>query len=317
MIQKLVVLSKKSNITVIIAIIIIILLMSGAFILIYFAYNEDEPEKTIPMIKMYVNAEDSETQENLQANFYLTFGNDTFLEEGILNKGAFRELLVPRDHIMHFHCWNDNYYLVKGHKQITQRELEYNSSVFTCSMYKIGNLEVKETLHNNKISLNVTSTGGWYYRMSLCLKWTAGILDVSMDQQTITCENDTWKNFTEYYAENNTYIYLPEGQYSCSGEIQNCDLVIGQRCKLSKMPTPERYQNKVDYCTYTGKTLSRDQSISMELNILPLQTINELDYVKIIFIDHDRRYNQQENRYTWFNDFNDDDIIEVVKYIKS
>ena len=264
--------SKKCNAGIVLAVILILFVIGGAFVFIYLTYDKEEDAPQYEKIKMYVIAEDGDTRESVDANYYLTYGNDTFLKDGTLTKGSYTEMTVPKNEILHFHCWSDGYYLVKGHKQVTNKEKEINRSVFTCSMAKIGKLDVEGELKDDKIILNITSKEGYYYRMGICFKWTAGILDVNLDDQTIVCENDTWKNYTKYYPENNSYVYLPRGQYKCQDDIENCQIVIGRRCKLSKMEIPVRYKDKVDYCTYTGKTLNPNENIAIELNVATLGT---------------------------------------------
>jgi len=311
-------LSKKSNIGIIISVLVIIILIVGAFIFIYLTYDKQENKiNSTEMIEMYVTAEDDKTRESINANYYLTYGNGVFLMNGSLEVGAYKKIIVPKNKILHFHCWNDNYYLVIGHKQVTEKELALNRSVFTCSMYKMGLPKINGELIGDKAMLNLTSEGGWLYRLGVCFKWSAGILDVNLDDQTLVCENDTWKNYTKYYPENNTYDYLPPGQYKCENEIEKCEMVIGRRCKLAKMEIPHKYKNQVDYCTYLGKSLSPDESTEIELNIATLGTVNSLDYVKVIFIDHDRRYNAIENRFTWTPDFNDDDSLFIINFINT
>lgn len=317
--------TKKGNSAihfVIIGFIVIIIVL--AFVAIGVAnqkgYFNQEEAPTQNLTRLFLRSQDGEEGKFIDANYILLGESNTILSRGNLKSSSFIEVTVPIQEKYTLMCWNDSsHYLVKIHKLVTPRDLSFNKTKITCWMPEIGELKIRKVsggINNrlNKIKINLTAINGNVNSIAVCYKWSAGVIDVTTSNQWRKCQFGIWKNFTKYYPNNETYDYLPKGEYVCGvpGTIDEvvevCTETEGNRCKLRDMKTPHQYYGKVDMCSYTGITLKDGESIELELTVETLSFMNQLDYLEMIFFDHDRRWNNQEDRTTWFSEFDGKDL---------
>lgn len=308
----------KGSAGVVITIIFIILIISIIIVLVVVANqrgwlkkNTESPQQ-LPQIELYLKANDLDhLDQSFDANVQISYmdqGNEIIAHRGKLSANAYTPFLVPNERIITVRCWNENHYFVTAYKDHSPRELMANKSKMECTMAGMGNLEINKisgslAMNYNKIKLNITARDGWWYRLGMCFEWTAGILSVTSANQWLLCDQGKWLNYTKYYPENKTYDWLPEKVYRCGQEQQEtCKETKLNKCLLPEVTTPYRLLGKVDSCTYTGKTLKPDESYLIELEVSTIDNKNSLDYIKVIFYDHDRRWDSTEQRWLWFNE---------------
>lgn len=274
-------------------------------------FKKEEPEEQIPLIELFLKANEIKNNKkffdaNVQIS-YMDKGHEVIAYDGKLNADAYTPFIVPKDRNIIVRCWDDKHYLVKAVKVHNSRELQANKSVMDCTTARIGDLEIKKISGDlghsfNSIKLNITARDGWWYRMGICFEWTAGIISVTSQNQWIICRAGKWLNYSVYYPENKTYIWLPNDEYRCGKDFENTERCIAthiNKCKLPDAKIPFRFSGKVDSCTYTGETLEPDESIIIQLDIPTIENKNSLDYVALHFYDHDRRWDKKEQRWIW------------------
>lgn len=298
-------------------------------------FKKQPKEEAIPMIELYLRA----NELGNEAKYVPAYVQIDWMKDGANYVGyksdivadAYTPFLVPADRIVTVRCQGDDegeYYLVTAFKEHNSRELEVNKSKMDCTMAKIGTLEVKKVSGNlnfnqNQIVLNVTARDGWFYKLSMCFAWSAGIIDVSNKNQWTECDSGKWLNYSKYYAENQTYEWLPEGVFRCGDVEENCQEVKGNKCRLTDAVAPYRFSGKVDSCFYTGETLAPNESYQLILDVSTIENKNPLDYVHIWFYDMDRRYDPQEDRWIWISatpealeKFGADDVEYEIPYVE-
>jgi hypothetical protein len=277
-----------------------------------------EPEKNVTQIELFINSEDIETRQTLDSNYILTY-NDSIISQGQLKADSFVPITLDADKLYTVSCWNDNHYLVKASKVFSQEDINQKKARFTCSMVKIGNLEVTTNnelkIGTNEIMYKVKSKDGWTYRLSGCFSWSAGIIDISMLSNTVTCENAVWLNWSSYNGTTKTYNYLPSGQFRCGDRIENCEKVESNRCRLAGMEIPKRFKDKADSCIYLGKTLAPNEEYNFTVQVKTLDILNQLDFLDLTMFDLDRRYSTTENNFVWVDEENGVDISQEDKII--
>ena len=285
----------------------------------YFIKKEIKPE---PTLKLHFMARDLETLESIDSTYILDYTNNSksiVLSKGNLSKDVWKEVDVPIK-IIHVYSWSKDHYLVKASKEFIQSEIQKNKSNFYIDIPKIGKLNVKHTgdLKNNlnQIKLNITSDN-WFKKTSLAFSWTAGIVNVWIDGgENIICEKGNWINYS-YDATTKTYTYFENNYYKCDERLERCESVELNKCKPFNTLMPLRFQGTYDSVVYLGKTISPGESIEVILNVKTLG-VNALDELKITIYDQDRRWNPNEQMFTYMSELNgvnigSPDLTYVIK----
>jgi len=261
---------------------------------------------------VYLQAMDDVSKDAQDASFVLDYNESSRISEGVLRGDAFTPAVARNDVLVHLRCWSDHYYFVNAHKSFSGVEVRENASKVFCDMQRIGGLHVSYSGSLNDkdvIFLNVTAVGGSFYRLGACFAWSPGIIRVLPEEEVVRCESGLWRNWTVYYEGNESYDYLPFGVWRCGEEVlERCSSVFGSACYVEDLSVPHRFLGKVDKCSYTGKTLQSGESYVMRLGINSLEHMNQLDYLEVRLFDADRRWNIDEKSYTWYNEYEGDDI---------
>ena len=190
--------NKKGSILIIIFILIILV---GVIFAVFFMVqkwktNKEEPHP--PLINLYLNAVDEETGDSIDANFYMTYGKETFVTSGNISNGAYTELRVDNSLTYSVRCWSNEYYMRRMFTLITAEGILANTSSYTCRLFKIGDLNITHTGSlqegREKIALNI-STKDTFQKVSICASWTYGIIDIEREQQIIYCNKGRWLNY--------------------------------------------------------------------------------------------------------------------------
>jgi len=305
------------------AIMIIGLVITVLILVAQKGFSKNSEEVEIPKLELFLKAIDVKTKESVDAEYFIDYNKNVFVSKGQLEKDTWTRVpeLVPEDELIHVRCWSDNHYLTNANKVFSQTEKDANKSKRTCEMMPVGEISVKcdgdLSNENNIISCNVTSNG-WYSKLSACFEWSAGIISVVPENTISKCEKGSWKNYTAYYPENNSYDYLPENYYICDGKIEKCEYVRGSNCKPYSMKIPESKKGKVDSCHYFGKSLN-DESYIVNLEVKTTPIKNNLDFIRIIFMDKDRRFDENEQMWVWMPEKNGinlgaEDTEVVIRY---
>jgi hypothetical protein len=283
---------------------------------------DGEQEKNVTQIQLFINGEDSITRKNLEANYILDYKqNDTTLviSKGTLKSDSFIPVILDADKIYHVNCWDNEHYLVKASKKFATEEIESKKSRFTCSMVKIGELQIEEKGNlvagkTNELNFNIVSKDGWTYKLAGCISWSAGIIDVYNQNNVITCDSGIWLNWSNYDAKTMKYTFLEEGSYRCGEDrIEKCEAVLNNKCRIKQIETPNRLKLKSDNCFYTGKSLAPDETYNLTLEAKTLDYMNELDFVEVTFFDYDRRYSATGNIFEWVSEENGIDLAQKDK----
>jgi len=298
---------------VIIGVLFIVCIVIGVIVLNQKGVFDDQPKVNITQIELFISAEDTDTRESVNANFIINYlGNDTIISKGEIKKDSFTPILVDSDKVVQVNCWNEDHYLVRATRTFSYEEINSKKARLTCSMVRIGKLEVKANNElktgTSEITYNIKSIDGWTYRTSGCFRWSPGIIYATIKNNIITCENSFWLNWSSYDSEKKEYIYLPKDMYRCNEELQKCESVSGNRCKLIDLEIPSRFKNKVDGCFSLGKTLSPGEDYNFTIEVKTLDFLNSLDFLDITFFDNDRRYSEIENRFLWVSEQNGQNI---------
>jgi len=315
--------STGAIISVIMGIIFLIVIMVIIIIAVQKGKTPDEIEPT--KLKLYLMAVDNETKIN--ANYSLDYtanGKPIVFSQGKLGQDFTEIENVFSDRIIHARVYSEDYYMIKASTQFTQQEVQSNVSKFVVDMIKIGDMEITHigNLNDelNRITFNITSKDGWIYKLSAVFSWTPGIIDVYLDNQMITCEEGTWLNYSNYDSETKIYTYLENNYYKCGEDSQEqCEKVIGNKCKLLNSKIPYRFLGKYDSAIYTGKTLKPGETYQLTLNVKTQELKTVLDELKITFYDRDRRWNPTENMFTWESEIDGvnigaEDVDYLVRY---
>jgi len=310
--------NKKGSIGVVIGVSLVVVFLISVVVLVYVLntkgffkpHNEDQ----IATIPLYIMPRDAGNQNSTEANYILEYKNEKgeriVVSEGLLDS-SWNELIVPRDYLLTFYCWNNDHYVVKAMKNpATGEEIKMNKSTFTCDMVKMGNLTISHTGDFSKIMNTITldlSDQDWYYKTGLCFAWSSGIIDVSLKNQLITCDSGSWKNFSSYDEKTKEYTWLTNNTYMCGDSQEVCEFVEANKCKVANEETPERMKGKVDSCVYTGKSF-HNETFSVDLEVRTAEYKNSLDYIDIYVYDSDRRWNPMTGSWDWLSELNKQDL---------
>jgi len=302
---------QKKVLMIVIIFFILIIIVGG---LIYLAITREWIKKEIPpqipTIEYYIKAIDGETQEPVDAN-YLLLTNGTEIRSSVVFSDAYTPLIVQDNLTYELACWSKEYYLGKLEKEFSNIEKNENKSKSDCEMRKIGNLTISHRggieAKYNKIDLEIESKDGWYNKMGMCFAWSTGILDVKAEDVDMPCDKGAWKNWTRYIRENKTYEYLPKGWYRCGNDwLEECESIYSNKCKLTQMETPDRFLGIVDYCQYTAKTYSINETDEIKLLVTTIDNMRIIDYLEITFFDTDDRWDG--NTWKSYSEFKGIDI---------
>lgn len=288
--------NKRGNTTWIVVSIIIgiifILILALGFV---FLRDKISPSGSseVKYMKIYIRSLESKNQT--VSDYFVDYSqglNSVILSNGKLSEDSYTEVLnIPQDQEIYVTCLSDQYYSDRKLKIFSQTELDLNSSKLDCNLKKIGNLTIKYSggLNDieNRIELNISSDK-FFQGLSMAFSWTAGIVDVSIDQMSKTCGTE-WKNYTKFNETNGEYLYLDNSSYQCDGKIENCKSIDGLNCVLSDEKIPNRFLGQVDYAFYTGKDIN-NETYKLNINVKTTEDKNSFDYLKIIFYDKDLRY---------------------------
>lgn len=278
-------------------------------------------------INLYLKGEDIYSKEPSNGKYIVAYKlNNTFneLAKGNLDTGSLIEVKNIPDTPLYLYGYGSDYYMTQTKKVFTDRERQENISKVSIPLTKIGHLEVKHTgnlyQENNFIKFNITAKDGWVYRTAIAIRWTAGIISISPQEDRILCTAGVWENYTSYDESTNSHEWLPLNNYRCGEKIvEQCEAIEEMvYCKPLIPNIPQRLANKVDEVVYIGKSLAPDESYEFTLNIKTLQYKNELDYVELTFFDHDARFDVSQG-IVWVNeeggvDIAAEDVIHRVYY---
>ena len=257
-------------------------------------FNNGKTRDNISDIKVFLKDEN-----NVDSNYIIFSANGNKLSEGKIRGDSYTPIKIPKNENIDIYCWNEKRYTGVITKTFTEEEKRLNKTKINCKSYPIGNLEVEKVKGgldriNNKIVLNITARNGNWNGFGMCFAWSAGIINVENKFDYTICNNGLWKNYTKYNKKTKTFNYLPEGTYKCGDELKNCKKTDANKCYVNNLGVPFEYNTKVDKCVYTGKNIKKDESYVVILDVLTLNDKNDLDYLKIIFLDSDLRYNNFE-----------------------
>lgn len=307
-----------------IVIVIIIILVIGAVIVVLIMANKKgyftTPEPIVvneTMMSLIVQTTDMKSGESVEANYILYDLNHSVVSEGTIEKDELREIAI-KPQVHEIVCWGEDYYLVRGFKELSQIDIDAGIATLTCSMSKI---EKEPTIMHlgeiyqgkSQVTLNIT-VGNKLQRTALAIGYTSGFSDISVQEQFITCETGIWKNYTSINTTTQEPQWLPEEEFICADRIERCQVAIGNKCKSVKEKIPLRLRTTHDTAYYTGRSIE-NETITLTLLIETGEFINRFDEILITLYDYDRRYNPEEGRYTWFNELDSQDIGAPDKQI--
>ena len=317
---------KKAQTGAIVGTIIVVLVIIGFITVLIIAVQKgNNPEENIDLnpLKFYLKAIDENSNEFIDSTYGI-YSNGTLISQGELQKDSFTEIEVPRQ-VLEVYSYNDNYYFRKAYKIFASEELIENSSKMTIELMRIGNINVK---HSGKLSASDTtsiiklniSSEGWYYKPKICISWTPGIISVNKPNDYITCDKGPWLNYSKYNPEEKEYIWLENNYWRCGEDwLEQCEYVNINKCRILDTKIPYRYLGLVDTCIYLGKSLN-NETLEVPLEI-KTSNLNSLDQITFYIMDSDRRWNQNEQMFTWMTeDFegnnigNSEDMIYKINY---
>jgi hypothetical protein len=300
----------------VIGIIFLILIVFGIVIVLilsqrgYFHHESSTTNQT--MIRLILQVGDEAVKDSsIGANYRIRTTNGTLISEGFIESGESREILVYPETI-EVACWNNDYYLTKAYRVFTPTEIQYKIATFSCDMPKIEkNLRVEYIGSFNGRTLthylNLTSEND-FQRPIICIGYSSGFNDVSIEDSFINCDSGVWINYTFYNATTRTYNYLPLGEYVCgSDRIEKCEIVLGSKCRPPSQDIPYKYISYVDNCYYYGDDINKE-SISIPVKVIVGDYVSRFDNIQIYIMDQDRRWSPEENRYAWFSENNGQDL---------
>lgn len=266
---------------------------------------------------LYLMARDSETQQSIDANYFIDYTlNNTLMKisEGKLTKDSWTEIKnLPTNYTLHISGWNKDHYLTKNNRIFSPLEKSLNISKTTIDMPKIGELKIehygdlKEI--ENDIIFNITAKEGKVSKISAILSWSAGIINAYLEKDILVCEQGSWINYSYFNATTQKYDYYKNNTYRCGEErIEECEYVELNRCKPLPEKIPLRFLDKADSNIYLGKSLEKGESYQFVLRVKTLENKNSLDYLELTFYDRDRRYISGSNDFEWVAEYEKEDI---------
>lgn len=252
---------------------------------------------------------------------YVLFQNQSFIDKGETESGAFLPLAIPSQEIVDVFCWNNENYIQKTSKAFDKVEKEQNKSKIVCGAEKIGtlNIQVEKSdinIQEGNIFFNITAKDGSFNRLGICLAWSVGFIDVSVREKTLVCEEGLWKNYSSYNPDTKLIKPLPEGVFLCGQTgFEKCELAESDQCKLEEIEIPSRFRGKVDECFYLGKSLKQGESERIIVDFKSMEFKNQLDFIEVIFFDGDIRYNSAQDVWLPISEESGKDIASKdIKY---
>lgn len=309
---------KKASPIITVIIIIFIVVIIGSFITLLVVLKQKgtfdkEKKLTKEDIPLFILPIDEETKDPVKAEYTIEYTeeeNRVIFSEGKLSN-SWNEVIAPRNKMFLLATWGEEHYLVKGYKEHTPTELTENKSVTSPELPRIGNITLTHSGVivgvKDIITLNL-STEDWFYKPNLCFAWTSGFTDVTLKNNMIICSEGTWRNQT-YNKETKEYEPILNNTYLCGEDYYaKCKYVRGKQCRPEKeRKIPNRFLGLVDSCVYLGSSLY-NKTIQVELEIASQDYKNQLDEIKIYAFDMDRRWNGEEQMYTWFSELNGENL---------
>lgn len=280
-------------VSVIIGIIVVIAFVFLLIIVSQDSNKKEENQTNVSSLNLYVNSVDSDTKQQINANYIVLTEMGQVLSQGELNKDSLTEVKnIPKSQKAVIYCYSEGYYSSKSLKEFSQVEKDNNASKFTCNQDQIGNLKVTHLGDMNSIDniirFNI-STDKHFKGLSAVVSW-AGIINVDFKNNVIQCDTP-WLNYSYYDVESKLYNYLPENHYLCGNVIQVCSSITGNTCTL-KEEIPPRYNRMVDKAISTGQDLNKDV-YQLILYVKTEEVKTQGDYLEIRFYDNDLIYNGQ------------------------
>jgi len=311
--------NKKAGSGVIIGIILGILSLGAIVTLLVVAnqrgwFNKETEENQIPTLeKFYIKARDSNLNFT-DAHYFLEYtdkGQAIRISEGELNPEEWTEIQNVPIALLHLYCYNKDHYVVKASKIFDYSEIQNNLSKFTCDMQNFKNISVSHTgdlsREENKITLNI-NVEEWMYKLKICAEWSAGIIYVALENEILRCNQGNWVNWSFYNATTKQYEYYGENFYRCGIDwITQCEYAEANLCKSYNADPPVRHRDKVDSCHYFGKNL-HNETYPITFEIKTLMNKSQLDFVRFIIIDSDRRFDPTLGKWRFMDEYLGEDI---------
>lgn len=316
--------NKKANALVIFIIIVVFILIVALIGVLLFLNTKHDPLKvtkniTFPQITIYLSTQDADSKEIVSANYIILDENSNLVTSQTTNKGVYNPINISVNNSLKVYCFNSNHYLGYAQKNLTPYDYSYNKTKLDCKMKRIGSLKITSmqgSIQNidNTLILNLTSEGGTYKGLAMCVAKTPGIETVDLDKNYKICEGSTWLNYSnvsckDFYNNrcvNLVYTYLPKNEYLCKDEKERCKSVVGSTCITEDISVPERFKRYFDKCKYLGYDLSPGQNQQILISVHTSSVKNSLDSLKILFYDYDLRY--IDGNFTKVESINKDDI---------
>lgn len=291
--------------------ILILIAIIITFMIIINSRDNKKEEKVInETMTLFLIGKDKDTSNQISADYVLDYGENNLISSGKLKDDSFNEIDNVPNYLIHAYCWNEDHYLVKASKIFSDIELANKKASFSCDMDRIGRIEVNHfgNIDNddNIIKFNITADGN-YYKLSACFEWGGNIISAIPSNYAIRCDYGNWTNYSYFNESTKEYSYYPKDYYGCNDRVEKCDLVQGDLCKPYTMDTPERYLEKVDSCHYFGITL-RNNSYQFELTVRRNGEKTRNDFIKIYFMDNDRRFSDEGDMWIWVTEKNGENI---------
>jgi len=270
---------------------IIILLALASFGIYKLATKEEAPIEK-PKIDLMLKTHNHFTQEDIDEDiqFSIEDSNGTTYLSGILESkiwNVFNNSLTAEKRYTSY-TWGENYY-VHPKYNAGQNDI-YRIKQPTLPKAKEIEISHNGTIKNNDVEIHFTPKQGIFSYMSICVKWSFGILDVSLPNFVKQCNTGSWVNYSSYNEETG-YAWLPKGEYVCQNQEINltypCSKVENNLCFLPTMPVPPRYSNKADKCFLMDLTLIDNETFSTKFDVRTIPEVNKIDYFTIYFIDKD------------------------------
>lgn len=285
--------NNQGMIGAIIIIIIVLAMMGGAVVLVIVLkdkYDTPETEQNVTEMMLLIQSRDGSSKAPIGVSYELYDPNNTLVSSGELESSEIREIEVdpiPYELI----CWSENYYLAK--KEISPRPLDITDGVIqaTCEPGKIGDLEIthhNEIVHKTSlINLSLTSEER-FQKPLICMGWSSGFISARLQEEFIICETASWLNYTYHNVTSQTFDYLPEGEYVCSGRIEKCKSAVANRCEKPEEKIPIRLRHLVDRCYYVGKDI-KEETVQVPILVELAEYTNRFDKIDFYVVDKDKR----------------------------
>lgn len=273
-------------ITAIIVIILIVLIIILAVIVGNSKSKDDNQMKNT--LKFYLNAKDYDTKEQLIGEYLVRDMKGNILSNGDLEKDSLIEInSIPYDEQIEIDCWNENHYMSIEYKNFTRVEIQNNASKFTCYPKEAGNIKLEQIGNiGDGIIINI-STDKHFNKVSALFSWTVGISEVVYQNKRKDCDTN-WTNLYYYNSTEEINQTLPEGYYSCNGNIDKCKEIDGFSCILEG-EIPLRYLNRVDSAVYTGITIDNGY-YELPIKVRKNELFSEKDFINVTIYDQDLRF---------------------------